>query len=99
MSDFLDGTFGSGLAEENIETWTGVAFLGSLDLFSASRLTMDRFTVIATRELVSEKRPARFIALVDAPAGQRSSTRSSKRHRRCSRVGLHSATSFPQPYC
>ena len=35
----------------------------------------------------------------NAPSGQPSSTPFSKCHRRCSRVGRHSATSFPQPCC
>ena len=49
-----------------METWTGVALLGALGFVLGFALNHGSIcTVIATRELVSEKRPARFIALVE----------------------------------
>ena len=49
-----------------METWAGVALLGALGFVLGFALNHGSIcTVIATRELVSEKRPARFIALVE----------------------------------
>ena len=58
--------FESGFADASKETWTGVALLGALGFVLGFALNHGSIcTVIATRELVSEKRPARFIALVE----------------------------------
>ena len=66
MSEFLVNIFGSGLAEVRIETWAGIALLGVLGFVLGFALNHGSIcTVIAMRELVSEKRPARFIALVE----------------------------------
>jgi hypothetical protein len=57
---------GLGLAAADIEVWAGMALLGLLGFVLGFALNHGSIcTVIATRELVSEKRPARFIALVD----------------------------------
>lgn len=56
----------SGLADASKETWAGMASLGVLGFVLGFALNQGSIcTVIATRELVSEKRPARFIALVE----------------------------------
>jgi hypothetical protein len=66
MSEFLVSFFGSGLAEASMETWAGIALLGALGFVLGFALNHGSIcTVIATRELVSEKRPARFIALAE----------------------------------
>jgi uncharacterized protein len=58
MSELLVNLFGSGLA--------GMALLGVFGFVLGFALNHGSIcTVIATRELVSEKRPARFIALVE----------------------------------
>lgn len=55
-----------GLADASKETWAGMALLGALGFVLGFALNRGSIcTVIATRELVSEKRPARFIALVE----------------------------------
>jgi hypothetical protein len=55
-----------GLANAGIEIWAGMALLGLLGFVLGFALNHGSIcTVIATRELVSEKRPARFIALVE----------------------------------
>ena len=66
MSEFLVNISGSGLAAASKETWAGMALLGVLGFVLGFALNQGSIcTVIATRELVSEKRPARFIALVE----------------------------------
>ena len=66
MSEFLVNISGSGLAAASKETWAGMALLGVLGFVLGFALNHGSIcTVIATRELVSEKRPARFIALVE----------------------------------
>ena len=66
MNEFLVSIFGSGLADASMETWAGMALLGVLGFVLGFALNHGSIcTVIATRELVSEKRPARFIALVE----------------------------------
>ena len=66
MSEFLVSIFGSGLAEASMETWAGIALLGVLGFVLGFALNHGSIcTVIATRELVSEKRPAQFIALAE----------------------------------
>jgi uncharacterized protein len=66
MSEFLVSILGSGLAEAGTETWAGMALLAVLGFVLGFALNYGSIcTVIATRELVSEKRPARFIALVE----------------------------------
>ena len=66
MSEFLVNISGSGLADASKETWAGMALLGVLGFVLGFALNQGSIcTVIATRELVSEKRPARFIALVE----------------------------------
>jgi hypothetical protein len=57
---------GLGLAGAGMELWAGVALLGLLGFVLGFALNHGSIcTVIATRELVSEKRPARFIALLE----------------------------------
>ena len=66
MSEFLVSIFGLGLAEASKETWAGIALLGVLGFVLGFALNYGSIcTVIATRELVSEKRPAQFIALAE----------------------------------
>jgi hypothetical protein len=66
MTEFLAGIFGADLAEASTETWAGIALLGVLGFVLGFALNHGSIcTVIATRELVAEKRPARFIALVE----------------------------------
>jgi hypothetical protein len=66
MSEFLVNIFGSGLADASKETWAGMALLGVLGFVLGFALNQGSIcTVIATRELVSEKMPARFIVLVE----------------------------------
>ena len=66
MSEFLVNISGSGLAAASKETWAGMALLGVLGFVLGFALNHGSIcTVIATRELVAEKRPARFIALVE----------------------------------
>jgi uncharacterized protein len=66
VSEFLVNVFESGLAEASRETWAGLALLGALGFVLGFALNHGSIcTVIATRELVSENRPARFIALVE----------------------------------
>ena len=51
----------------SIETWSGIALLGVLGFVLGFALNHGSIcTVIATTELVSEKRPARFLALFEA---------------------------------
>ena len=60
---------GLGLAGAGIEVWAGMALLGLLGFVLGFALNHGSIcTVIATRELVAEKRPARFIALVECAA-------------------------------
>jgi hypothetical protein len=57
---------GLGLAGAGMEIWAGMALLGLLGFLLGFALNHGSIcTVIANRELVSEKRPARFIALVE----------------------------------
>ena len=57
---------GLGLADAGMEIWAGMALLGLLGFVLGFALNHGSIcTVIATGELVSEKRPARFIALVE----------------------------------
>ena len=57
---------GLGFAEAGMEIWAGMALLGLLGFVLGFALNHGSIcTVIATGELVSEKRPARFIALVE----------------------------------
>ena len=66
MSEFILSTFGSSLAEASAETWTGIAVLGVLGFVLGFALNYGSIcTVIATRELVSERKPAQFIALAE----------------------------------
>src|SRR5215475_12863297 len=62
----MQGSGALGLAGAGIEIWAGMALLGLLGFVLGFALNRGSIcTVIATRELVSEKRPARFIALVE----------------------------------
>jgi len=62
----MQGSGGLGLADAGMEIWAGMALLGLLGFVLGFALNHGSIcTVIATRELVSEKRPARFIALVE----------------------------------
>jgi hypothetical protein len=64
VDEFLVSVSGSGFA--SMEIWAGVALLGTLGFVLGFALNYGSIcTVIATRELVSEKRPARFIAIVE----------------------------------
>lgn len=66
MNEFLVNIFASGLGDPTEKTWAGLALLGVLGFVLGFALNQGSIcTVIATRELVSEKRPARFIALVE----------------------------------
>jgi uncharacterized protein len=66
MSEFLVNISGLGLADAGIEIWAGLALLALLGFVLGFALNHGSIcTVIATRELASEKRPARFIALVE----------------------------------
>ena len=65
MSEFL-AMSGSSLANASKETWAGIGLLGVLGFVLGFALNQGSIcTVIATRELISEKRPARFIVLVE----------------------------------
>ena len=58
--------FGPGFAQAGIETWAGMALLGGLGFVLGFALNHGSIcTVIATTELVAEKRSARSIALVE----------------------------------
>ena len=60
-------SFGSGLAHASMEFWSGLALLGLMAFVLGFALNHGSIcTVIATTELISEKRPARFIALFEA---------------------------------
>ncbi len=66
MSEILVSIFGSGLADASMESWAGLALLGVLAFVLGFAINHGSIcTAIATTELVSEKRPARFIALVE----------------------------------
>ena len=66
MSEFLVNIPGLGLADAGMENWAGMALLALLGFVLGFAINQGSIcTVIATRELVSEKRPARFIALVE----------------------------------
>ncbi|RUV27682.1 MAG: hypothetical protein E5V72_03130 [Mesorhizobium sp.] len=66
MSELLMNISGSSLADASKDTWAGIALLGVLGFVLGFALNQGSIcTVIATRELVSEKRPARFIVLVE----------------------------------
>ena len=69
MNEFVVSLFGPGLARTGIETGSGLALLGLLGFALGFALNHGSIcTVIATTELVSEKRPARFLALFEAAA-------------------------------
>jgi uncharacterized membrane protein YedE/YeeE len=66
MSEFLVSIFGSGLSEASMETWSGMALLGVLGFVLGFALNHGSIcTVIATTELVAERRSARSIALIE----------------------------------
>jgi hypothetical protein len=66
MSEFLVSISGLGLADAGMEIWSGMALLAVLAFVLGFALNHGSIcTVIAMTELVSEKRPARFIALVE----------------------------------
>jgi len=66
MNEFLAGVFDSVPPEAGTETWVGMTLLAVLGFALGFAINHGSIcTVIATRELVSEKRPARFIALVE----------------------------------
>jgi uncharacterized protein len=66
MSEFLAKVSGLGLADAGMAIWANMALLAVLGFVLGFALNHGSIcTVIATRELVSEKRPARFIALVE----------------------------------
>lgn len=67
MNEFLANIFASGPADASMETWARMALLGVLGFALGFALNRGSIcTVIATTELVSEKRPALFIALFEA---------------------------------
>ena len=66
MSEFLGKVLGSGLASTSTENWVSMVLLGVLGFVLGFALNHGSIcTVIATRELVSERRSARSIALVE----------------------------------
>jgi hypothetical protein len=66
MSEFLMRIPELNLADAAMQIWPGLALLGALGFVLGFALNHGSMcTVIATTELVSEKRPARFIALVE----------------------------------
>ena len=66
MSEFRVNISGLGPADAGIEIWSSMALLGVLGFVLGFALNHGSIcTVIATTELVSEKRPAQFIALVE----------------------------------
>jgi hypothetical protein len=66
MSDFLASIFGPHHAGASVESWAGLTLLGALGFVLGFALNHGSVcTVIATTELFSEKRPARFIALIE----------------------------------
>ncbi|EHK52580.1 YeeE/YedE thiosulfate transporter family protein [Allomesorhizobium alhagi] len=66
MSEFLLNISGSSPAAATMEIWAGMALLGVLGFVLGFALNHGSIcTVIATRELVSEKRPARLIAIIE----------------------------------
>ncbi len=67
MSESIVSTFGSDLADASLETWAALALLGVLAFVLGFALNRGSIcTVVATTELLLEKRPARFIALFEA---------------------------------
>lgn len=69
MTEFFSKISGMGPVAVSVDIWAGlalVAVLGFVLGFAMNRGSI--CTVIATRELVSEKRPARFIALIECAA-------------------------------
>ena len=66
MNEFLVDISGSGLADAGMETLDGYGFARGVGTFLGFAINLGSIcTLIATRELVSEKRPARFIALIE----------------------------------
>jgi uncharacterized protein len=66
MSEFLVNISGLGLADAGMPIWSGMALLAVLAFVLGFALNHGSIcTVIATTELVSERRPARFVALVE----------------------------------
>jgi hypothetical protein len=66
MSEFLMNISGLGNADARMELWTGMALLAVLGFVLGFAINLGSIcTLIATTELVSEKRPARFIALIE----------------------------------
>ena len=66
MSEFFTRITELNLADAAMQIWPGLALLGALGFVLGFALNHGSIcTVIATTELVSEKRPARFIALVE----------------------------------
>lgn len=66
MSEFIVSIFGTGLADASMESWAGLALVAVLGFVLGFALNHGSIcTVIATTELVSEKRPARSIALAE----------------------------------
>jgi uncharacterized protein len=66
MSEFLVNISGSGLGDAGMAIWASLALLAALGFVLGFALNHGSIcTVIATTELVAEKRPARFVALVE----------------------------------
>lgn len=66
MSECLTIISGLGCADARMEYWAGMALLAMLGFVLGFAINHGSIcTVIATTELVSEKRPARFIALIE----------------------------------
>jgi hypothetical protein len=69
MSEFLLNASMAGLANAGVDIWAGMAVLGALGFVLGFALNHGSIcTVIAATELVSEKRPARMIALAECAA-------------------------------
>ena len=66
MSEFLLNISGTGPVATSLEIWVSMALIGALGFVLGFAMNRGSIcTVIATKELVSDKRPARFIALVE----------------------------------
>ncbi|WP_340115588.1 YeeE/YedE thiosulfate transporter family protein [Pelagibius sp. 7325] len=66
MSEFFGRLFDLNLPDPNMPLWPGLALLGALGFGLGFALNLGSIcTVLATSELVLEKRPARLLALVE----------------------------------
>ncbi|WP_331371335.1 YeeE/YedE thiosulfate transporter family protein [Sinorhizobium chiapasense] len=69
MSEFLTNISGIVPVAARLEIWASVALIAALGFVLGFAMNRGSIcTVIATKELISEKRPARFIALIESAA-------------------------------